>query len=94
MQKENLFQLKIQIVGVEPAVWRELIISSNSTFFDLHVAIQDAFEWEDEHLHQFIIGNPFSCRTKLRFISLPVLELDPDDTPEDERKIVSFKTAY
>ncbi|MFH1089060.1 MAG: plasmid pRiA4b ORF-3 family protein [Candidatus Uhrbacteria bacterium] len=91
MQKENLFQLKIQLVGVEPVVWRELVISSISTFFDLHVAIQDTFGWTDSHLHQFVLDNPFSCRKKLRFISLPVLELDPEDAPGDERKIFLSK---
>ncbi len=53
MQKENLFQLKIEILGTEPAIWRELVMSSDSTFFDLHVAIQDVFKWQDSHLHQF-----------------------------------------
>jgi len=87
MQKENLFQLKIKLVGVEPVVWRELIVSSDSTLFDLHVAIQDAFEWEDSHLHQFILDDPFNCRTRLRFVSLPFLELAPEDAAGDERKI-------
>ena len=34
-------------------VWRELLVPANFTFWDLHVALQDAFGWLDCHLHVF-----------------------------------------
>ena len=48
------FQFKIQIKGVtKPSVWRRLNIPVNHSFFDLHVAIQVTFGWENAHLFQF-----------------------------------------
>ena len=47
-------QLKIQIRGIKkPPVWRRLIIPESFTFAQLHLTIQHAFGWWDEHLYQF-----------------------------------------
>lgn len=52
-QRSYVLQLRIELLGIEPPVWRRIQIPSESTFWDLHVAIQDAMGWEDYHLHQF-----------------------------------------
>ena len=49
----KIFQFKISLQGVKPPVWRRILISDESTFWDLHVAIQDAMGWQDCHLHAF-----------------------------------------
>jgi len=46
-------QLRIELLGVDPPIWRRIQISSESTLWDLHVAIQDAMGWQDYHLHEF-----------------------------------------
>ena len=47
-------QFKIQIRNIQkPPVWRRIVIPANFTFNDLHLAIQDAFGWENYHLYQF-----------------------------------------
>lgn len=53
--KRPLLQLKITLIGFEPAIWRRVLVASDATFFDLHSLIQDVFGWEDEHLHSFRI---------------------------------------
>lgn len=53
MVKRTVFQFKITLKNVKPIVWRRIQISSLCTFWDLHVAIQDAMGWTDSHLHQF-----------------------------------------
>ncbi|MEZ4587665.1 MAG: plasmid pRiA4b ORF-3 family protein [Gemmatimonadales bacterium] len=43
---------------VEPPVWRRLEVPDAYTFWDLHVALQDAMGWQDCHLHAFRIREP------------------------------------
>lgn len=40
----------------EPLIWRRIQVSHKATWWDLHVALQDAFAWEDRHLHEFDLG--------------------------------------
>jgi hypothetical protein len=46
-------QFKIKLQDIEPPIWRQIIVPENYSFWDLHVAIQDAFGWQDCHLHAF-----------------------------------------
>ncbi|HSW96368.1 MAG TPA: plasmid pRiA4b ORF-3 family protein [Candidatus Saccharimonadales bacterium] len=54
--KKTIFQFKVTIKGITPPVWRRILIPSEATFYELHIAIQDSFAWEDYHLHEFYIG--------------------------------------
>ena len=54
------YQLRIVLQGTDPAVWRLIQVPGSSTFWDLHVAIQDAMGWEDSHLHVFSLRDPRS----------------------------------
>ncbi|MBI5374423.1 MAG: plasmid pRiA4b ORF-3 family protein [Candidatus Schekmanbacteria bacterium] len=49
-------QFKITLLDIEPPIWRRIIVPENYSFWDLHVAIQDAFGWFDSHLHSFEIN--------------------------------------
>ena len=48
-------QLKVTLEGIEPAIWRRIVVPSGFTLFDLHRVIQVAMGWEDCHLHDFTI---------------------------------------
>lgn len=54
----SLYQFKIALAGVKPAIWRRIRVPSDYSFWDLHVAIQDAMGWFDYHLHEFNIVYP------------------------------------
>jgi hypothetical protein len=54
----KIYQFKITLDGVKPAVWRRIQVPEDYSFWDLHVAIQDAMGWQDYHLHEFKIANP------------------------------------
>lgn len=58
MAKRPVFQFKITLQEIHPPIWRRIQISDLSTFWDLHVAIQDAMGWWDYHLHDFKVINP------------------------------------
>ncbi len=53
VKREYAFQIRIELLGVEPPIWRRIQIAQTATFWDLHVAIQDAMGWQDSHLHAF-----------------------------------------
>ncbi len=52
---KNIFQIKITLLETDPPVWRRIQIPETFTFYDLHVAIQNAMGWTDSHLHLFEI---------------------------------------
>ncbi len=59
-QAVQVHQLRIWIREISPQIWRRLLVRSDSTIAQLHDALQIAFGWTDEHLHQFIIrGKPY-----------------------------------
>jgi len=52
---KNVLQFKITLNETDPPVWRRIQVPDSLTFYDLHVAIQDAIGWQDCHLHDFKI---------------------------------------
>lgn len=52
---KNVYQFKCTLLDTKPPVWRKLQVPESYTFYDLHVAIQDAMDWLDYHLHCFRI---------------------------------------
>ena len=50
---KNIYQFKIVLEDTKPTIWRRIQVPENYTFWDLHIAIQDAMGWMDCHLHQF-----------------------------------------
>ncbi len=49
-------QIHVVIDGIEPPVWRRLVVPLHVTLAQLHPILQAAFGWTDSHLHQFNIG--------------------------------------
>ena len=49
------YQLKITLQGIDPPVWRRVLVPSEFSLFDLHQVIQIVMGWEDCHLHDFTI---------------------------------------
>jgi hypothetical protein len=55
---EYVIQFRIELLGVDPAVWRRIQVPEDYTLWDLHVAIQDSMGWLDYHLHAFrVVGS-------------------------------------
>lgn len=50
------FTLRISLNGTKPSVWRELEVPSNLTLSSLASVILLAMGWDEDHLHQFIVG--------------------------------------
>ena len=48
-----IYQLRITLVGVEPEIWRTVLVPSSIKLPKLHTVIQVAMGWLDSHLHVF-----------------------------------------
>jgi len=51
----RVYQLEIYLKNSKPLIWRRIQVPETYTFWDLHVAIQDAMGWYNCHLHEFCI---------------------------------------
>lgn len=97
---KQVLQFKITLSDTEPAIWRRIQIAENTTFWDLHVAIQDAMGWQDYHLHQFIIlSNAKGIVPQQAFIGVSDDEFDNDiiagwETPLDEYLTAEYRIIY
>ncbi len=69
-------QFLIVLSGTEPLVWRRIQVPAKYSFWDLHVAIQDAMGWLDYHLHEFRLLD--ADEEAVVSIGIP-----DDDEPED-----------
>ncbi|MFO8030584.1 MAG: plasmid pRiA4b ORF-3 family protein [Cyclonatronaceae bacterium] len=89
---DHFLQLKISLENTKPTIWRRIEIPCTFTFWDLHVAIQDAMGWTDSHLHQFEVADPLTGHPL--FLGVPHEEnIDPERTiPEWEVRVASYLT--
>ena len=71
-------QFLVVLTGTNPLVWRRIQVPGKYSFWDLHVAIQDAMGWQDCHLHEFRITHP--RRGTAERLGIPDPEF-PDERP-------------
>jgi len=55
---ERVYQFKVSLNGAKPPIWRRIQVPETYTFWDLHVAIQNAMGWQNYHLHEFVAKDP------------------------------------
>ncbi|MCP4297879.1 MAG: plasmid pRiA4b ORF-3 family protein [Proteobacteria bacterium] len=74
----EVYQLKVQLKGIRPPIWRRFLISNTSSLEDFHHTIQIVMGWTNSHLHQFIFGN-----SRYGMVD-PEFDMDCDDGLMDE----------
>jgi len=72
-------QFLIVLQETDPLVWRRIQVPARYTFWDLHVAIQDAMGWQDCHLHEFRIVD--AAERAIASIGIPDEDGEPADRP-------------
>lgn len=55
----KIYQLKIRLKGSKPPIWRRVLVSEDSTFYDLHNLIQISMNWDGFHLYEFRIDDDY-----------------------------------
>jgi hypothetical protein len=73
-----IFRLYIELLEIEPVIWRKVLVDSDVKLSELHHILNEAMGWTDSHLHQFILRD--------RVFGDPRTDVDGDDKFEDERK--------
>jgi hypothetical protein len=68
----------IVLTNTDPVIWRRIEVPAQYSFWDLHVAIQDAMGWQDCHLHEFRLLD--AAEQKVVSIGIPTGE-EPADRP-------------
>jgi hypothetical protein len=81
---ELIYQFKIELLETKPPVWRRIQLPASSSFWDLHVAIQDAMGWTDSHLHMFRVPT----LNKRKEVKIGI----PDDDWDDKKFLAGRKT--
>ncbi len=51
----EVYQFRVYLREISPAIWRRLLLRSDQTIADLHYTLQIAMGWSDWHLNRFII---------------------------------------
>lgn len=90
-RSRQTFVFKVTLRRTKPVIWRRIEVPATYTFWDLHVAIQDAMGWLDYHLHQFHLQNRNT--RAIAEIGIP----DPDPFEGDRLPLASWTvplTAY
>jgi len=86
----SVLQFLVVLSETNPLVWRRIQVPEHYSFWDLHVAIQDAMGWLDYHLHEFRVFHP--KRRQLDLLGIPDEDF-PDErprTPDWEVKISGY----
>ena len=51
------YQIRIDLEGFKPPIWRRMLIPAGISYEQLHNMIQIAFQWQDSQLYLFLAGN-------------------------------------
>ncbi len=54
---DDVFQLRVSLIGIEPPIWRRLLVPQDVTLPRLHTILQVMMGWTNSHLHQFRVGD-------------------------------------
>ena len=76
---KRIYQFKISLEDITPQIWRRIQVPETYSFWDLHVAIQDAMGWWDSHLHAF------------RFKGQPEIGIPVDMFPEQGEVLAGWQ---
>jgi hypothetical protein len=52
---QEVLQLHAVLRGINPLIWRRLLVRGDTSVAQLHKILQVAFGWQDMHLHRFEI---------------------------------------
>ena len=84
-QSISTLQLKIDLLDIDPPIWRRILVPASFALPALHRVFQEVMGWEDSHLHAFEIKNR-------HYVMPGVDEFGdfPDDLIEDGVKIAEL----
>jgi len=76
-KEQQVYQFKIRLEWIKPSIWRRIQVPESYTFWDFHVAIQDAMGWEGYHCHSFKMTDPKTGK-------IIIISDEPDESDEED----------
>jgi len=52
-----VYQLRIELLGIKPTIWRRLLVPATIKLDRLHGVLLWTMGWAGGHLHEFVIGH-------------------------------------
>ena len=89
----RVFEFEVELLDIQPRIWRRFQLNANSSFETLHHAIQDSFGWKRRHLYEFRYINETKSRPSICRIARcrEAVILDNEVVPfADELKVASI----
>lgn len=85
-KSNKIYEFKIVLNQISPLISRTIQVPEYYSFWDLHVAIQDAMGWDDCHLHEFKMIDPRDGRESR--IGIP-----DDDFPSNYKTFAGWEES-
>jgi len=78
-EPQRVYQLRIELLEIEPVIWRNILVPDTLTLAKLDRVVQAAMGWTNSHLHAWKIAD--------RRYGMPELDWDAPADLLDERKV-------
>jgi hypothetical protein len=70
-KKSEAIVLRVELLGIEPLVWRRVRVLATMTLRALHDVLQTVMGWQDCHLHQYRVGDVLIGMTEPPELDVP-----------------------
>ena len=86
-QDVPMYELKIVLAEIKPAIWRRLLVRGDTNLELLHAVLQVAMGWTNSHMHQFVVGDQRYADPQSN------LESEPGEAPEGDETRTALMEA-
>ena len=69
-----IYQLRIELLYLEPAIWRRILVPATIKLSKLHVTLLWTMGWAGGHLHEFVIGHDHYGEPDPNYDTPPVIQ--------------------
>jgi hypothetical protein len=92
----NIYQLKIELSGSEPKIWRTIVVPNNMLFEELHDVIQITMGWEGDEPFEFLVNKTRLCDfgPELDMGNNPYLKDVMDTTIDEMVAMINCRFTY
>ncbi len=78
---QDIYQIKVTLLGTKPPIWRRLLVPASLTLAQLHDVVQTAMGWQGCHMHEFRAGKRYFGKPDPEYRSMGM------DPVENERTV-------
>jgi hypothetical protein len=78
---QDIYQIKVTLLGTNPPIWRRLLVPAVLTLAQLHDVVQTAMGWQGGHMHEFRAGKRYFGKPDPEYRSMGM------DPVENERTV-------